>query len=58
VYTGRGPTKAKTTIDESMVTILLADTLTTGEHTLVDHGHAERVLQAATITRPPCVTTS
>ncbi len=44
-YTGRGPTKAKTVLDESMVTILLADTLTTGERTLVDHGHAERVLQ-------------
>jgi uncharacterized protein YbcI len=44
-YTGRGPTKAKTVIDESLVTILLADTLTTGERTLVDHGHADRVLQ-------------
>ena len=44
-YTGRGPTKAKTTIDEPVVTILLADTLTTGERTLVDHGHADRVLQ-------------
>jgi uncharacterized protein YbcI len=44
-YTGRGPTKAKTTINESLVTILLADTLTTGERTLVEHGHAERVLQ-------------
>ena len=44
-YTGRGPTKAKTTIDESLVTILLADTLTTGERTLVDYGHADRVLQ-------------
>jgi len=44
-YTGRGPTKAKTTINESVVTILLADTLTTGERTLVDHGHAHRVLQ-------------
>jgi uncharacterized protein YbcI len=44
-YTGRGPTKAKTTIDESVVTVLLADTLTTGERTLVDHGHADRVLQ-------------
>src|SRR5436305_10576450 len=32
-YTGRGPTKAKTTIDESVVTILLADTLTTGATT-------------------------
>ena len=44
-YTGRGPTKAKTTITENMVTILLADTLTTGERTLVDHGHVDRVLQ-------------
>ena len=44
-YTGRGPTKAKTTINETMVTILLADTLTTGERTLVEHGHADRVLQ-------------
>jgi uncharacterized protein YbcI len=44
-YTGRGPTKAKTTISESMVTILLADTLTTGERSLVDHGHGEHVLQ-------------
>jgi uncharacterized protein YbcI len=44
-YTGRGPTKAKTTIGESVVTLLLADTLTTGEHTLVEHGHADRVLQ-------------
>ncbi len=44
-YTGRGPTKAKATINESVVTILLADTLTTGERTLVDHGHADRVLQ-------------
>src|SRR5205807_4338473 len=44
-YTGRGPTKAKTTVNEGVVTILLADTLTTGERTLVDHGHADRVLQ-------------
>jgi uncharacterized protein YbcI len=44
-YTGRGPTKAKTTVNEDIVTILLADTLTTGERTLVDHGHADRVLQ-------------
>lgn len=44
-YTGRGPTKARTTIDETVVTILLADTLTTGERTLVEHGHSNRVLQ-------------
>ena len=29
-YTGRGPTKAKTHINEDVVTVLLADTLTTG----------------------------
>ena len=44
-YTGRGPTKAKTTIEESVVTILLADTLTTGERTLVENGRADRVIQ-------------
>ena len=43
--TGRGPTKAKTIINESLVTILLADTLTRGERTLVEHGHGDRVLQ-------------
>ena len=32
-------------INESIVTILLADTLTTGERTLVNHGGADRVLQ-------------
>src|SRR4051812_4513325 len=44
-YTGRGPTKAKTTIDESLVTILLADTLTKGERKLVERGGSDRVLQ-------------
>ncbi len=44
-YTGRGPTKAKTTIDENMVMVLLADTLTNGERTLAGSGHADRVLQ-------------
>lgn len=43
-YTGRGPTKAKTTISENMVTVLLADTLTTGERTLVQSGRANRVI--------------
>jgi uncharacterized protein YbcI len=43
-YTGRGPTKAKTTINDGLVTILLADTLTKGERKLVEKGNAERVL--------------
>jgi len=44
-YTGRGPTKAKTLINDDVVTILLADTLTTGERKLVDSGRADRVLE-------------
>jgi uncharacterized protein YbcI len=44
-YTGRGPTKAKTLVNENMVTILLADTLTKGERKLVENGHGERVIE-------------
>ena len=44
-YTGRGPTKAKTTIDENLVTILLADTLTKGERKLAETGGSDRVLE-------------
>jgi uncharacterized protein YbcI len=44
-YTGRGPTKAKTSINEDVVTVLLADTLTKGERKLVDNGLSDRVLQ-------------
>ena len=43
-YTGRGPTKAKTTISDDLVTIVLADTLTKGEIKLVELGKADRVL--------------
>jgi uncharacterized protein YbcI len=32
-------------MNESLVTILLADTLTTGERTLVEHGRGDRVLE-------------
>jgi uncharacterized protein YbcI len=44
-YTGRGPTKAKTMINEDVVTVLLADTLTKGERRLAENGHAERILE-------------
>jgi uncharacterized protein YbcI len=43
-FTGRGPTKAKTLINEDVVTIVLADTLTPGERNLVDNGRSDRVL--------------
>jgi uncharacterized protein YbcI len=44
-YTGRGPTRAKTMINEDVVTVLFADTLTKGERRLAENGHAERILE-------------
>jgi uncharacterized protein YbcI len=43
-YTGRGPTKARTYINENLVTIVLQDTLTKAEQTLVDRDRRELVL--------------
>ena len=43
--TGRGPTHAKTTISEDLVTIVLGDTLTKGERALAKAGRHERVMQ-------------
>jgi uncharacterized protein YbcI len=43
-YTGRGPTKAKTTINDDSVMILLADALTKGERKLVERGKPDHVL--------------
>ena len=44
-YTGRGPTKAKATINDDSVMVVLGDTLTRGEQRLVATGKADRVLQ-------------
>jgi uncharacterized protein YbcI len=43
-YTGRGPTKAHTTISGRWVFITLEDTLTKGERQLVANGHEDAVL--------------
>jgi uncharacterized protein YbcI len=42
--TGRGPTKAKTTLGENGVFVVLQDSLTQGEQTLVDAGEGVAVL--------------
>jgi uncharacterized protein YbcI len=42
--TGRGPTKAKTTIGDNGVFVVLEDTLTRGEQNLADAGEGEAVL--------------
>jgi len=43
-YTGRGPTRARTTINHESVMIVLGDTLTKGERKLAENGKADRVL--------------
>jgi uncharacterized protein YbcI len=43
-YTGRGPTKARTVISKDTVAIVLGDTLTRGERSLVAVGEHEHVL--------------
>jgi uncharacterized protein YbcI len=43
-YTGRGPTKAHTSIRNNVVVVMLEDTLTKGERALVVRGRSEKVL--------------
>ena len=43
-YTGRGPTKARTSIGREHVFVVVRDALTTGERTLADAGYAEEVM--------------
>jgi uncharacterized protein YbcI len=43
--TGRGPTKARTTMGQDSIFVVLGDTLTKGERTLVDAGDAATVLR-------------
>jgi uncharacterized protein YbcI len=43
-YTGRGPTRARTTIRDNVVVVLLEDTLTKGERRLVAKGRDHRVI--------------
>jgi uncharacterized protein YbcI len=42
-YTGRGPTKAWTSIDTDLIVVVLHDTLTKGERSLVADGRAQLV---------------
>lgn len=43
-YTGRGPTKARTYINDDLISVVLQDTLTMGERSLVRDGEVELVL--------------
>jgi uncharacterized protein YbcI len=44
-HTGRGPTKARTTLDADLVVVLLRDNMTKGEKSLVQAGKAAQVLE-------------
>jgi uncharacterized protein YbcI len=44
VYTGRGPTKAWTSIDGDLISVVLRDTLTKGEQSLVADSRGQLVL--------------
>lgn len=43
-YTGRGPTKARTYINDDLIVVVLQDTLTKGERSLVADGRTDLVL--------------
>jgi uncharacterized protein YbcI len=43
-YTGRGPTRARTYINETLISVVLQDTLTRGERSLVNKGETDLVL--------------
>jgi uncharacterized protein YbcI len=45
-YTGRGPTKARTVLTRDTAAIILADTLTRGERSLIGMGEQNHVLRA------------
>lgn len=45
-YTGRGPTRARTYINDGLVSVVMRDTLTKGERSLVEDGEVELVLTA------------
>jgi uncharacterized protein YbcI len=42
--TGRGPTKARTTIDHNLIVVVLQNSLTPGERYLADDNRGEQVL--------------
>ena len=44
-YTGRGPTKARTTIRDNVILVMLEQTLTKGEQSLVSKGRSDKVLE-------------
>ena len=55
-YTGRGPTKARTTIRDNVVVVMLEQTLDEGEQVLVKKGRGRNVLRCAANIKKRCAT--
>jgi uncharacterized protein YbcI len=43
-YVGRGPTRARTVIHGTIITVVLQDTLTKAEHRLIERGQTDTVI--------------
>ena len=44
-YTGRGPTQARTHFNDNLITVVVRDLMTKGEHSLIRGGKGELVLE-------------
>lgn len=44
-YLGRGPTKARTVVSRDLISVVLEDTVTKAEHSLIERGRKEIVLE-------------
>jgi uncharacterized protein YbcI len=59
--TGRGPTKARTTVDRDLIVVVLQNTLTPGERYLAENDRADQVLDMRAAyqeaMRSACITT-
>jgi uncharacterized protein YbcI len=44
-YTGRGPTRARTHLNDNLITVVVQDLLTKGERSLIRDGKADLVLE-------------
>src|SRR5688572_23193743 len=42
-YSGRGPTRARTTLNSNVIVVVFGDVMTTAERTLRGKGHADEV---------------
>ena len=44
-YTGRGATQARTHFNDNLITVVVQDLMTKGEHSLIRHGKGDLVLE-------------